>query len=94
MSEVCCLCSQPSDKPERITLSEDEKAAIRRGGAEAKDEYVYCHLCWALLHNKEHAARLFQGLARARARQFGHPNPDEAGSRVYEYLMSKRRSTV
>ncbi len=89
----CCVCNFERDDAAciTITLTEDEKAAIREMGQTPENAYVYCRPCFRILSNPEQGAQLIRGVFQQELQAEGMRNAEALASRYYNFLISKVR---
>lgn len=87
----CCVCDRPREREHMwiIQTTPDERAAIKKMGAVAADEYPYCRPCWRVVSDREKGAQLLKGMMQMKMRVQGAPGADDIGAKLYKFLLER-----
>lgn len=88
---TCSVCGMRRPCEVTITIENGEGAAM---GIEDGTEFHYCKPCWKLLQDKQTAAAMLQGQTADFLRAIGHPMPNHASQRLYDFLMEQGKKPV
>jgi len=86
----CCVCSADRECVV-LTLTDDEKAAIRAMGQTPQETLAYCRPCFRLLSNPEQGAQLIRGTFQVGLQNAGIANAEKLARRYYDFLLSKAK---
>lgn len=85
---ICCICSRDREAAKVITLTEEEKRAVKKLTKDVPpDTYAYCHACWAVATDRNQGAQLFKGLMQAGLNRTGVHNANGIAIRYYRFLV-------
>ena len=93
---ICCVCNRAWDdeRCHTITLTAAERELVSKAMGKPVESCTYCGPCWKLLQDRQQGAQLIAGLTRALYKEAGNPAADQAGRRIFDFLVSKPKKSV
>lgn len=92
----CALCGTGRSREacHIITLTPEERTAIRESGAKPETEYVYCKPCWRRLSDPVTGPAIMKGLVQTRLRQLGVSDAERIASQYHARLVDRIKPTT